>query len=174
MYLHPVLVQVHGADEDLRNGGDQVFLFASDGVDLAGGVGVHGLELPQELAGLAIIDLEAQEVLVEVLALLQRGVGAADGEGLALIAQGGIHVVHTGKLQQDEALMDVVCRGAEGLAVQIEGLKAGEEVRAQAVRLEPDLAPGAVGVDDPAHGDVFQFHGESPFGYTQFNKFTIA
>ena len=62
--------------------------------------------------------------------------------------------------------MDMVRGGAEGLAVQVEGLKAGEEVRAQAVRLEPDLAPGAGGVDDPAHGDVFQFHGEAPFGYT--------
>ena len=62
--------------------------------------------------------------------------------------------------------MDVVCGGPEGLTVQIEGIEAGEEAWREAVRLEPHLAPGAVGVDDAAHGDVFLFHGSLLSGDT--------
>ena len=46
--------------------------------------------------------------------------------------------------------MNVVGGGSDGLAVDIEGLEAGQKGRVTVPGLHPDFAPDAVGVDDTA------------------------
>jgi hypothetical protein len=159
MDLHAVLLQIHRLDEGALHRRDQILPPAPDRVDLVGRVGVHPHQLAQLLAGDGVADAHTQQFVVEVLAVGQVGVGAADIQLLVPQVQSGVHIVHTGELHQHQALVDVVGGGGDGLALQQEGGKLREKGRVAVPGLDPDLAPDAVGPHDAAHFDGFQFHG---------------
>ena len=54
--------------------------------------------------------------------------------------------------------MDVVGGGGDGLTVNIKGFAAGEKGGGDSAGLHPHFPPDAVGVDDPAHANIFLLH----------------
>ena len=104
------------------------------------------------------MNLQTDQLVVEVFALRQNHVGTSDVKHFAFIGESGVHVLHTGKFQQDQLLVDVVGGGGDGLAVNVKGFAAGEQCGGDPAGLHPHLAPDAVGVDDAAHTDIFLLH----------------
>ena len=57
---------------------------APDGVELVSGVEIHRRHLPQALAAVRVVDVQAQQLVVEILPRRQPGVLPADREVFAL------------------------------------------------------------------------------------------
>ena len=116
--------QVDGLDESPGYCGNQVFPLAPDGVDLVGRVLVHPHQFPQGFSGGGVADRHAHQLRIEALAGGQGGILPADQQVVTLEGQGGVHILHPGKLQQKQVLVDMAGGGYHRSAVQIKGLDA--------------------------------------------------
>ena len=163
MYANDPGIWVRGSDKDLRHGGDQVLVgTATDLVDLVGGIVEHLVQLAQFFAGGIVQNGTALQLGIEVLALGQLGVGAADGDRFALQRQGIVHSGDAGQGQQDGGFMDPGGDDLHGLTADIEGLERGDELRVEAGGVHLDLAADTVGVDNSADGNEIGTHGGPP------------
>lgn len=98
VYANDSGIWVRGSNKDLRHGGDQVLVgTATDLVDLVGGIVEHLVQLAQFFAGGIVQNGTALQLGIEVLALGQLGVGAADGDRFALQRRASSIVATPGK-----------------------------------------------------------------------------
>ena len=117
-----------------------------------------GLDAFEYEAGNGIAGSEADQFLIEVHTLGKLGVLAADGDRLVLESKGGIHVVHTGELHQNQTLVNMAGGGLYRLAFDIKGFKTSQELWILTIGLHAHLATDAVGVDNLTGFNILEFH----------------
>ena len=152
-------VRVHGGDKHAGDGGDQVFVGSAPHlIDLVGGIVEHCVQPAQLRAGGVVHHGAALQLGVEILSRREAGVGAADGDALALQREGVVHGVHAGEGQEHGGFVDAGGPHRGGLPADVEGFEGGDELRVEAGGVHLYLAADAVGVDHGAHGDKFGTH----------------